>query len=171
VLEVVSMGIGASAILIAIGAILAFAVDYELSGVDIAAIGWILMIVGGLGLVVTLVIWAPRRPREPREPRERRESASQESRRRTFGRGDDAGAYPPDGRGGEMVQYYAGVDAYGRERWVVGQIERRERRQDGDWVYLRPAPQGQGNAPDPAWVAADQTRIIPTYGSQEGQRR
>ncbi|HZC25987.1 MAG TPA: DUF6458 family protein [Actinopolymorphaceae bacterium] len=55
------MGIGASIFLIAVGAILAFAIDYNVSGIDIGVVGWILMVVGGLGLVVTLVIWAPRR--------------------------------------------------------------------------------------------------------------
>jgi uncharacterized membrane protein len=55
------MGIGASIFLIAVGAILAFAIDYNVSGIDISVVGWILMVVGGLGLVVTLVIWAPRR--------------------------------------------------------------------------------------------------------------
>jgi Domain of unknown function (DUF6458) len=55
------MGIGASIFLIAVGAILAFALEYEVQGVDISVVGWILMVVGGLGLIVTLVIWAPRR--------------------------------------------------------------------------------------------------------------
>jgi Domain of unknown function (DUF6458) len=55
------MGIGASIFLIAVGAILAFALEYDISGVDISVVGWILMVVGGLGLIVTLVIWAPRR--------------------------------------------------------------------------------------------------------------
>jgi hypothetical protein len=55
------MGIGVSIFLIAVGAILAFALEYDISGVDISVVGWILMVVGGLGLIVTLVIWAPRR--------------------------------------------------------------------------------------------------------------
>jgi hypothetical protein len=58
------MGIGASIFLIAVGAILAFAIDYNVSGIDLSVVGWILMVVGALGLVVTLVIWAPRR-RQP----------------------------------------------------------------------------------------------------------
>jgi Domain of unknown function (DUF6458) len=52
------MGIGVSIFLIAVGAILAFAVTAELSGVDIATVGWILMIVGGLGLLLSLVFWS-----------------------------------------------------------------------------------------------------------------
>jgi hypothetical protein len=52
------MGLGASIFLIALGAILAFAVTYELAGVDIQVVGWILMIVGVLGLVLSMVFWS-----------------------------------------------------------------------------------------------------------------
>lgn len=48
------MGIGISVFLIAIGAILAFAVDLSVSGLDLAAVGVILMIVGAIGLAVAL---------------------------------------------------------------------------------------------------------------------
>ena len=41
------MGIGASLFLIAVGAILAFAVTAEVSGLDIEVVGWILMALGG----------------------------------------------------------------------------------------------------------------------------
>jgi hypothetical protein len=54
------MGIGASLFLIAVGAILKFAVTADLGGVRLGTIGVILMVVGALGLVVTLIIWAPR---------------------------------------------------------------------------------------------------------------
>lgn len=57
------MGIGASILLIAVGAILAFAVDATLQGVDIQVVGVILMIVGGIGLVLTLFLWGPWAPR------------------------------------------------------------------------------------------------------------
>ena len=49
------MGIGASVFLIAIGAILAFAVDLTVSGLDLSTIGVILMIAGAIGLVVTML--------------------------------------------------------------------------------------------------------------------
>ena len=49
------MGIGASVFLIAIGAILAFAVDLSVSGLDLSTIGVILMIAGAIGLVVTML--------------------------------------------------------------------------------------------------------------------
>ncbi|HEY3736643.1 MAG TPA: hypothetical protein VGL26_04305 [Jatrophihabitans sp.] len=56
------MSIGASLILIALGAILKFGVDTQHShGFDIGTIGIILMIVGGIGLVITLVWTATRR--------------------------------------------------------------------------------------------------------------
>lgn len=50
------MGIGVSIFLLALGAILAFAVDYELSGLDISVIGVILMICGAIGLAITIAL-------------------------------------------------------------------------------------------------------------------
>jgi Flp pilus assembly protein protease CpaA len=55
------MGIGVSIFLIAVGAILTFAVHATLSGVSIQTIGVILMVVGVIGLLVTMLIFAPRR--------------------------------------------------------------------------------------------------------------
>ena len=55
------MGIGASVFLIAVGAILTFAVHASVSGIAIHTVGVILMSAGALGLVVTLTIFAPRR--------------------------------------------------------------------------------------------------------------
>jgi hypothetical protein len=54
----VFMGIGASLFLIVVGAILAFAVTAEVSGIDITTVGWILMIAGGIGLLLSLVFWS-----------------------------------------------------------------------------------------------------------------
>jgi hypothetical protein len=51
------MGIGASIFLIAIGAILTFAVHVTVSGLDLSTIGVILMVVGGIGLAATLLIF------------------------------------------------------------------------------------------------------------------
>ncbi|MFN2503493.1 MAG: DUF6458 family protein [Acidimicrobiales bacterium] len=48
------MGIGVSVFLIAVGAILAFAVDYAVSGIDLATVGWILMAAGVIGLLVAI---------------------------------------------------------------------------------------------------------------------
>ena len=58
------MGIGTSIFLIAIGAILRFAVHTSVSGVSLHTIGVILIVVGAVGLVVSLLwatIWADRR--------------------------------------------------------------------------------------------------------------
>lgn len=51
------MGIGVSIFLLAIGAILAFAVDFQASGLDINAVGVILMIVGAIGLAASFLFW------------------------------------------------------------------------------------------------------------------
>jgi hypothetical protein len=50
------MGIGTSLFLIAVGAILYFAVNATISGLEIATIGLILMIVGALGLAISLIV-------------------------------------------------------------------------------------------------------------------
>jgi hypothetical protein len=55
------MGIGGSIFLLALGAILAFAVNADISGLDINIIGWILMAAGLIGLIVTLWFWNSRR--------------------------------------------------------------------------------------------------------------
>ena len=52
------MGITGGLLLIAIGAILRFAVDVSTNGVDIHMIGVILMIVGAVGTVLSLVFWS-----------------------------------------------------------------------------------------------------------------
>jgi hypothetical protein len=57
------MGIGFSIFLIAVGAILAFAVHATVAGVDIHVVGWILMAAGVLGLVLTMAVFMPRRRR------------------------------------------------------------------------------------------------------------
>jgi hypothetical protein len=48
------MGIGTSLFLIAVGAILKFAVTGDVSGISIPTVGLILMIVGIIGLVISL---------------------------------------------------------------------------------------------------------------------
>jgi hypothetical protein len=51
------MGIGVSIFLIAVGAILAFAVNAEVSGLDIEVVGWILLAVGAVGILLSLLFW------------------------------------------------------------------------------------------------------------------
>jgi len=49
-------GIGTSLVLLAAGAIMAFAVNTQTSGFNVNTVGWILMAVGALGLIVTLIV-------------------------------------------------------------------------------------------------------------------
>lgn len=51
-----AMGIGTSLFLIAIGAILRFAVTASAQGVELATVGLILMIVGIVGLLISLLL-------------------------------------------------------------------------------------------------------------------
>ncbi len=56
------MGIGVSVFLIAAGAIMTFAIEVDSSeGVNINTIGIILMVVGAVGLVMTALVFGPRR--------------------------------------------------------------------------------------------------------------
>jgi Domain of unknown function (DUF6458) len=54
------MRLGTSLFLIAVGAILTFAVTFSPSGIDLQTIGVILMFVGVLGLVLEFVLFRPR---------------------------------------------------------------------------------------------------------------
>ena len=51
------MGIPVSLLLIAVGAILAFAVTGSSTAVNITAVGWIVMAAGFVGLLLSLVMW------------------------------------------------------------------------------------------------------------------
>jgi hypothetical protein len=55
------MSVGASLFLIAVGAVLAFAVTGEVSGLDIEIVGWILLGVGAFGLSISLLLGRRRR--------------------------------------------------------------------------------------------------------------
>ena len=58
------MGIGTSIFLIAVGAVLKYAVTATVSGVNLNTVGVILMVVGVIGLLLSLLwmtIWADRR--------------------------------------------------------------------------------------------------------------
>jgi hypothetical protein len=54
------MGIGTSIFLIALGAILYFAVNADVSGLEISTVGLILMVCGVLGLLITLFLMRDR---------------------------------------------------------------------------------------------------------------
>lgn len=50
-------GLTVGLILIAVGAILVWAVTGEVEGIDIDVVGWILMIVGAVAALISLVTW------------------------------------------------------------------------------------------------------------------
>jgi beta-lactamase regulating signal transducer with metallopeptidase domain len=52
------MGIGVSLILIAVGAVLAFAVHVSTSGFNVNTIGYILLVVGIIGIILSMVFWS-----------------------------------------------------------------------------------------------------------------
>ena len=52
------MGVGISLLLIAVGAVLAWAVDVTTSGFNVNTIGYILLIVGIIGLLLSLIFWS-----------------------------------------------------------------------------------------------------------------
>ncbi|MBA2312167.1 MAG: hypothetical protein H0V97_05110 [Actinobacteria bacterium] len=52
------MGLGASLFLIAVGAILTWAIEFETSGIDLNVVGVILMIVGVIGLLMSVLFWS-----------------------------------------------------------------------------------------------------------------
>ena len=54
------MTIGLSLFVIMVGAILKFAVTAQLAGISLSTVGVILMVVGVIGLLVTMLIFAPR---------------------------------------------------------------------------------------------------------------
>jgi Domain of unknown function (DUF6458) len=84
------MGVPVSLLLIAVGAILAFAVNQDPDpAVDIDVVGWILMIVGLVGLLLSLLWWERLGP---------------------GAWGWHRGGYPPDG---------SSRRGYGRRRTVV----------------------------------------------------
>ncbi len=62
------MYIGGSIFLLAIGAVLAFAVTDPINGVDVVQVGYIMMAAGALGIVLSLVINGQRRETRERRP-------------------------------------------------------------------------------------------------------
>jgi hypothetical protein len=52
------MGLGIGIFLAAVGAVLAFAVSYTVNGVNIHTVGWILLIVGIIGVALSMIFWS-----------------------------------------------------------------------------------------------------------------
>jgi hypothetical protein len=50
-------GVAFSLLVIAFGAILAFAVDVTTRGIDLRTVGWILIVIGLVGLVLSIALW------------------------------------------------------------------------------------------------------------------
>jgi hypothetical protein len=81
------MKIGAALVLLAVGAILRFAIATTAThGIDLRVVGDILMIVGLIGLIVWLIVWAPwssgrRSSYSPRTPLEEDEEERAAARR------------------------------------------------------------------------------------------
>jgi hypothetical protein len=52
------MGIGVSLVLMAAGAILVWAVNASVSGLELQTIGWILLAVGAVGALLSVIFWS-----------------------------------------------------------------------------------------------------------------
>jgi Domain of unknown function (DUF6458) len=53
------MGLGVGIFLLAVGAVLAFAIHVTTNGaIDVHTIGWILMAAGALGIVLSMIFWS-----------------------------------------------------------------------------------------------------------------
>ena len=56
------MGIGVSVFLMAVGAVMTFALEADADGINLDTVGIILMIVGALGLLLSLLFWRDAAP-------------------------------------------------------------------------------------------------------------
>ena len=65
------MGIGTSIFLIALGAILKFAVTADVAGIELATVGVILMVVGVIGLLISIFLLIQARERRDVVARDR----------------------------------------------------------------------------------------------------
>jgi hypothetical protein len=58
------MAIAISLLLVAVGAILVWAVNASVSGVELDVVGWILIVVGSFGVLASLLLRIPERRRD-----------------------------------------------------------------------------------------------------------
>jgi hypothetical protein len=63
------MYIGGSLVLIAVGAVMSFAIEDRISGVDLYTAGLIFMVVGAIGLLISLIVSGQDRNRRYDPPR------------------------------------------------------------------------------------------------------
>jgi hypothetical protein len=52
------MGVGAGLLLVAAGAVLAWAVNFDSSGINLHTVGYILLAVGAIGILLSLIFWS-----------------------------------------------------------------------------------------------------------------
>ena len=62
--------LGISLILMAVGAILAFALQWRAEGIDLTVVGVILMVIGALGAVLSMLFWTSFAPYGRRDVRD-----------------------------------------------------------------------------------------------------
>jgi len=74
------MGIGGGIFLIAVGAILAYAVKVDVEVIDLQVTGWVLMLAGVTVLVLTIWFWNSRRRRRATKPHPQDVSVLHETR-------------------------------------------------------------------------------------------
>ncbi len=74
------MAIGLGILLIVVGAVLAFAVDLAVSGVDLQLVGYIMMAAGALAVIVSLVTNQQRTHTEHRQVVDRRDVSTVDPR-------------------------------------------------------------------------------------------
>jgi len=60
------MGTGISLLLIAAGAVLIWAVHVTVQGVDLVTVGWILLVIGGIGALASLIMMGTASSRDGR---------------------------------------------------------------------------------------------------------
>ena len=65
--------LGISLILMAVGAILAFALQWRAEGIDLTVVGVILMVIGALGAVLSMLFWTSFAPYGRRDGRDIRD--------------------------------------------------------------------------------------------------
>ena len=92
------VGIGVGLLLVAAGAILAFAVEKDLRGLDVQVVGVILIVVGLIGILLDLLLWHSWRPDYRRAAYVEGEPAPRAYRRpgrRTVVEEEEVGPPPP----------------------------------------------------------------------------
>ena len=63
------MGLGISLLLVAAGAVLIWGVNASLAGVDLTTVGWILLVVGAVGGLLSMILWSRGEVRDERGER------------------------------------------------------------------------------------------------------